>query len=480
MRFHMTLWRVQKQYSDMTMAEISNNNMVSNDLVHSSVEPKSELAYEEVVEHIRSLINDKRMSFMQILVVLICFTLNMLDGMDVVLMSYAAPSLALDWSIPASALGIVFSAALVGMTAGCLLIAPYADVIGRRKMIMLALFMIAGGMIFSGIAHNVVQLALARVYTGLGVGALLASMAAMTSEFSSEKRRNLCVTFLQAGFPLGAIITGFVSADIIPALGWRPMFIGAGVITGMMLPVVYFYLPESLEFLLKKQPANALNKMNRTLTRMGASTLHSLPEKPADSDKKQSVKALFGSRAFSTSMLWTGVFMGFFTLYFVISWIPKIAVDAGLALENAIYAGTAYNVGSIIGSIFLGWISAYFGLQRMILAFFFAAVVALIFFGNVSMGLTGILFCSLLIGITVNGGFNGFWPVAARLYPTEIRTTGIGWALGAGRAGAVLGPLVGGYLLDSGVGLSITFVIFAIPLVFAGIAANLIRTRDFT
>ena len=115
-------------------------------------------------------------------------------------------------------------------------------------MIMLALFMISGGMIFSGIANSVTELALARVYTGLGVGALLASMAAMTSEFANEKRRNLCVTFLQAGFPLGAIITGFVSADIIPTLGWRPMFIGAGVITAVMLPVVYFYLPESSNF----------------------------------------------------------------------------------------------------------------------------------------------------------------------------------------------------------------------------------------
>ena len=463
------------------MAESSNikSKTVSGDAKNMSQKPQIEPGYEEVVAKVRSVISDQPMSFLQILVVLICFTLNMLDGMDVVLMSYAAPSLAIDWAIPAGALGIVFSAALLGMTVGCLAIAPYADVIGRRKMIMLALFMIAGGMIFSGFANNVVQLALARVYTGLGVGALLASMAAMTSEYSSEKRRNLCVTFLQAGFPLGAIITGFVAADIIPTLGWRPMFIGAGIITGIMLPVVYFYLPESLEFLLRKQPANALRDMNRTFTRMGNPTLSTLPQQPTNANQKQSVKALFGSRSFSTLMLWTGVFMGFFTLYFVISWIPKIAVDAGLALDKAIYAGTAYNVGSIFGSIFLGWVSAYFGLQRMIMTFFFASAVVLIVFGNVSMGLSGILFCSLLIGITVNGGFNGFWPTAARLYPTEIRTTGIGWALGAGRGGAVLGPLIGGYLLESGVGLSITFVVFAVPLVIAGGAAYLIRTSDF-
>lgn len=431
------------------------------------------------VIHIRRLLDQHAMSGLQILVVLLCFGLNMLDGMDVVLMSFAAPALADDWGIPATALGLVFSAALAGMTAGCLFIAPYADVIGRRRMIMLALFMIGGGMLWSGVAATVTQLALARVYTGLGVGALLASMAAMASEFASENRRNLCVSFVQAGFPLGAVITGFVSAEIIPTLGWRPMFIGAGVLTLIMLPVVYLYLPESLEFLLRKQPTKALNAMNRTLRRMGHSAMATLPPPPSNAPQKQSVKALFGPRSFSTWMLWSGVFLGFFALYFVISWIPKIAVNAGLPLEQAIYAGTAYNVGSIFGSILLGWISSRFGLQRMIMLFFIAAAGIMLIFGNVSMGVSTILFCSLLIGITLNGGFNGFWPTAARLYPTEIRTTGIGWALGAGRAGAVLGPLIGGYLLHSGASLALTFAIFAVPLVLAGIAARLICLNDF-
>ncbi|NHN37899.1 MFS transporter [Pseudomaricurvus alcaniphilus] len=436
--------------------------------------------YDECIGMLRDLVDNKLMSGLQILVVMICFTLNMLDGMDVVLMSYAAPVLADDWAIPAAALGAVFSAALVGMTFGCLAIAPYADVIGRRRMIMAALFVITTGMLISGICQTIWQLAAARVYTGLGVGAILASMAAMTAEFSSEKKRNLCVAFLQAGYPIGAVMTGFVSAWIMPDYGWRPMFIGAGIITGLMLPVVYFLLPESLEFLAKKQPRGAIKDLNRTLTRMGAPTLAALPEQPHDAHHKTSVKALFeGPRRFSTIMLWSGVFLGFFTLYFVISWIPKIAVDAGLPLDKGIYAGTAYNLGSFVGSIFLGWISARYGLQRMIFLFFTLAAVMLMVFGSVQMGVFFILLSAFIIGITLNGGFNGFWPTAARLYPTEIRATGVGWAVGAGRAGAVLGPLVGGYLLQSGVGLAVTFAVFAVPLVLAGIAALNIRSRDF-
>ncbi|WP_317928623.1 MFS transporter [Halioxenophilus sp. WMMB6] len=437
-------------------------------------------SYNDCINQLRALINENSMSLLQILVVLLCFALNMLDGMDVVLMSYAAPALAEDWNIPAAALGAVFSAALIGMTFGCLAIAPYADIIGRRKMILIAVFIIASGMLLSGISQSIAQLAAARVYTGLGVGAILASMAAMVAEYSSDKHRNLCVAFLQAGYPIGAVFTGFVSAEIIPLHGWRPMFFWASTITVSMLPIMFWLMPESLEFLAKKQPKNALRDINKTLSKIGAPKLAQLPEQPHDAHHKTSVKALFeGSRKHSTIMLWTGVMLGFFTLYFVISWIPKIAVDAGLPLDKGIYAGTAYNLGSCIGSIFLGWISTRFGLQRMIFIFFSIAAVMLMIFGSVSMNVFFILLCAFVIGITLNGGFNGFWPTAARLYPTEIRATGVGWAVGAGRAGAVLGPLVGGYLLQSGAGLAITFTVFSIPLFLAGLATLCIRSSDF-
>ena len=245
------------------------------------------------------------------------------------------------------------------------------------------------------------------------------------------------------------------------------------------LPVVFFFMPESPEFLLKKQPANALTNINKTLTRLNADVIAALPA-VTDSVTKTSVKALFREgRARPTLLLWAGVFFGFFTLYFVISWIPKIAVDAGLPLEKGIYAGTAYNLGSFVGSIFLGWISARFGLQRMIFTFFVLAAVTLVVLGNVSMSVTFILTTAFVLGITLNGGFNGFWPTSARLYPTHIRATGVGWAVGAGRAGAVMGPLVGGYLLQSNAGLAATFWVFAIPVVLAGTVTLFIKDKDF-
>jgi len=435
--------------------------------------------YEQSVTHLRGVLENNNMAPLQILVVMICFTLNMIDGMDVVLMSYTAPVLAQEWNIEPAVLGAVFSAALIGMTLGCLFIAPYADVIGRRKMILFAVTTIGAGMLFSGWSQSLTQLVIARVVTGLGVGAILASMATMTSEFASRERRNFCVSFLQAGYPIGAVATGFLSAWLIPEFGWRVMFEIAGVITLLMIPVVYFFMPESPEFLLKRQPGQALNHINRILVKLDAQPLQSLPRAPQDS-AKTSVKKLFtDGRARPTAMLWGGVFFGFFTLYFIISWIPKIAVDAGLPLEQGIFAGAAYNLGSFTGSILLGWISARFGLQKMIFTFFVLAACTLMVFGNVQMEVSMILLAAYVLGVTLNGGFNGFFPTSARLYPTEIRATGVGWAVGAGRAGAVIGPLAGGYLLQSGASLSTTFIVFTIPVLLAGLFTLFIRDHDF-
>ncbi len=448
---------------------------------HSKVaHPINSDSHASFIKSLREMIDQNTMTRLQILVVAICFVLNMLDGMDVVLMSYAAPVLAESWDISGAALGIVFSAALVGMTLGCLAIAPLADVIGRRKMILVALIIITTGMLISGASQTIFQLAAARVYTGLGIGAIIASMAAMVAEYSSDKHRNFCVALLQAGYPIGAVLTGFVSAEVMPLHGWRPMFIGATIVSALMLPIVYFLLPESLEHIAKRQPKNALDTINKTLIKMGYKASKKLPPKPETISSGTSVKSLFSNgRAVSTLMLWCGVMLGFFTLYFVISWIPKIAMDAGLPLEKAIYAGTAYNLGAFAGSIFLGWISARYGLQKMIFLFFVLAAVSMMLFASISMNVIMILFCAFVIGITLNGGFNGFFPTAARLYPTELRATGVGWAVGAGRAGAVAGPMVGGYLLQSGASLTLTFSIFSISLILGGIAALFIRSKDF-
>jgi benzoate transport len=412
----------------------------------------------------------------QLLVVAICFILNMLDGMDVLILSYIAPALSADWQISPESLGVVFSAGLAGMAAGGLLIAPLADRFGRRVLILLSLIMMAAAMFGSSIATSVAELIASRFVVGIGIGTVLASMAALTAEYAPPKHRTFAVGFLQAGYPVGATITGFIVATHVGVHGWQTMLLGAAILCATAIPLVFVLLPESIEFLLTRQPKNALARANRLLVAVGQPPLDALPERRQAEKRHSGVRGLLSDgRAASTLLLWTAIIFSFMTLYFVISWIPKLAVEAGLPATQAIYAGAIYNIGAFVGTSSIGLVAMRFDLRRLILVYMLLAAGALILFGAVAMPLAATLGTAFLIGVFVQGGFNGCYPLATSLYPPEARGTGIGWAMGIGRIGAVIGPMLGGVLLAEKVSLPVIFTIFAVPVVLAGICASLIR-----
>lgn len=190
----------------------------------------------------------------QVLVVAICFLLNMLDGMDVLILSYVAPALSADWKVNPESLGVVFSSSLAGMAAGGLLIAPLADKFGRRKLIIASLVMMTVAMFGSAIAGSIAELIASRFLVGIGIGTVLASMAALTAEYAPAKHRTFAVGFLQAGYPVGATITGFIVAHQIDTHGWQAMLLGAATLCLLALPLVWAMLPESVDFLLAHQP----------------------------------------------------------------------------------------------------------------------------------------------------------------------------------------------------------------------------------
>ncbi|MCR5879291.1 MFS transporter [Phenylobacterium sp. J367] len=222
----------------------------------------------------------ERWTAVQLLVVGLCFVVNMLDGMDVLILSYIAPTLQTEWAIGPERMGVVFSAGIVGMAIGGIVVAPLADVFGRRLLILASLATSTAAMLASGLVGDIGQLMVLRVFVGIGIGAVLASMAAIIAEYAPDRDRNFAVGLLYAGYPLGAIITGFVSAWAIPAFGWRAVLTGAGVVSLAMFPVLLITLPESLEFLAKRRPRDALARLNRVLRRMGRPPLTALPDVP--------------------------------------------------------------------------------------------------------------------------------------------------------------------------------------------------------
>jgi benzoate transport len=420
---------------------------------------------------------DERWSPLQLIVVGLCFVVNMIDGMDVLILSYIAPTLQEEWGVAADRLGILFSAGILGMAIGGIVLAPLADLFGRRLVIIASLIVSTIGMILSGFAADIPQLMVLRLLVGVGIGTVLASMAAIIAEYAPDRHRNFAVGLLYAGYPLGAIITGFVAVQAIPAYGWHAVLTGAGLVSALMVPTLIVLLPESMQFLIKRSPPRALERLNRILARMGRPQLSELPI-PDEAPTKAGVAGLFADgRTVGTLLLWAAMILGFAALWFIISWIPKLAILSGLDQANGIYAGTIFNVGAFLGTVVLGLITARFKLQRVVMIFLFAAAGAMILFGSVAMPVPLVLAVAFLIGFLLQGGFNGIYPLAARLYPAEVRSTGIGWTMGVGRLGAVMGPFVGGILIARETPLPLLFAIFAAPAVIAGCCALAVNTE---
>ncbi len=424
------------------------------------------------------MLTDRPMARLQYATAFICFLMNMLDGMDVMVISYTSASIGAAWHVAAPEFGIVFSAGLLGMAIGGMGLSPIADRIGRRAMILACAGLMGVSIIATGFAGSVGVLVLLRFISGLGIGGMLASTATITAEFAPARTKDFWVSAVMSGYPVGAVLSGLATAAIIAQWGWQTVFLFAGGVTLITLPVVWLLLPESLDFLLKAQPANALSRVNQLLTRLDQPQLTALPTLSIGDRVKVSVRALLtGKLRQATIWLWICLFMCFATLYFLTSWIPKLATTAGLSVELAIYAGTIYNLGAFVGIISQGYLSGRFGLRRTICGFLFGTATLMAAFGLVT-GSAWVLVVLCFIGFGIQGGFVGLYSVAARLYPTRIRATGVGWAMGLGRLGSIVGPLVGGLLIGAQMSMSASFLIFAVPLVISAIATLLISSPD--
>ena len=417
---------------------------------------------------------------LQFTTIFICFLMNMLDGMDVMVVSYAAPAIGKQWAISPQAMGSVFSAGLFGMTLGTLFIAPRADIVGRRTIILFSALLMGITVFSTYLSQSVEQLLFFRFISGLGIGSMLASTATLTSEYAPKKTKDFWVSFVMSGYPIGAVLSGLAAAEIIPTYGWRTMFQVAGIATLLTLPLIFFFLSESLDFLLKRQPKGALHTANAILSKMNREILTALPPLSMGTVEKPSVDALLTpQRRFSTLQLWLALFMAFGSLYFLTTWIPKLASSAGLSMELAIYAGTVFNLGAFMGIITQGYLSSQFGLRRTIFGFLAITAVLMAVFGFFK-GSALVLVLFGLIGFGIQGGFVGLYAVAARFYPTEIRSTGVGFAMSAGRVGGIVGPLLGGVLIGAGLSMTANFMVFAIPTLLAGIATFFIKSREIS
>ena len=381
-----------------------------------------------------------------IAVMALCFVLNMFDGVNIFTLTYVAPALQQHFGVGAAQFSVVFSAGLVGMGLGGLFLAPLADRLGRRPVILFALGLMAGAMIASAFAPDIWTLAAIRLVVGLGIGTVLASITALSAGFAPERWRHVAAGVPQAGYPIGATIAGFATAWALPVYGWSAVFTAAGYLTLLLVPMCWFLLPEAPE----------------TAHR----THHSVAE------------TIGGGRRRNSLLLWVATVSGFMALYFIASWITKLAIAAGLPQGQAIIASAIYSVGSCVGTILISFAAMRMDLRKLVFASLAIASVLFVVFGGVHMTLTPLLWVCFLIGVTLQGGVNGNYPLAAAIYPADMRATGLGWAMGIGRVGALLGPLIGGAALGAGLPLVVVFGIFCVPMLATGFAALAVRLDE--
>ncbi len=413
-------------------------------------------------------------------VIALCFLINMLDGFDVLVMAFTAASVSSEWALTGTRLGYLLSAGLVGMAIGSLFIAPWADRFGRRPLILVCVTVAGLGMVSSAHASSPEMLAGLRLITGLGIGGVLASSYVIAGEYASKKWRGLAISLQSTAYALGATIGGLIAAQIIPAMGWRSVFLYGGIVTLMTLPLLFFWLPESLVFLASRQPKGALAKINRLLRRVRLDAIVQLPHVQASA--RQPLRATFAelfSPALlrSTLLIWLAFFLVMFGFYFVMSWTPRLLVSAGLSNQQGITGGVLLNVGGIVGTAVIGLLAARYTLSRVLIGYMLVNSVLLALFVQFTSNLNLAFGFALAIGVFVNGCVAGLYALTPTLYSAAQRVTGLGWGIGIGRSGAILSPLVAGRLIDAQWTPAQLYVLFAGAFLLAALAVWGLKAR---
>jgi benzoate transport len=408
---------------------------------------------------------------------------NMLDGFDITAMAVVATAVSTELQLSPDRLGLIFSFALAGMMAGAMVLAPISDIIGRRKAIIISLLLVGVSILLTARATTLGEFIALRFISGLGAGAMLACQATLAAEYSPEKYRSLSVSAVTAGYALGAMMTAVVAGFIMPDFGWRGMFTFGGIMTLTMGIVAWAFIPESLKYLFERRPADALSRVNKILKKLKKDTLAELPAvtKERASQRRgvagNMLSLLAKDHRVTTLTLWTTFFLCFSTLYFLLSWIPKLMEQTGYSPEVGRLAFFLFNLGAVFGIFALGTMATRWKLSNIVSTFLFSSAVFMVIFAAAPNQLTVLLSLIFVIGFLQQGGFVGLYAAAVKIYPTEIRSTGIGWAIGLGRFGAVAGPAIAGFLIASGLNMSANYYVFAIPMAIGGLLAYRLNLR---
>jgi MFS transporter, AAHS family, 4-hydroxybenzoate transporter len=428
------------------------------------------------VINVTDLIDRRPIAMFQITIVVLCSLVALLDGFDLLAIGVAGPSIAAALHIAPGKLGVVFSIALLGLMLGAFGCGPLADRFGRKRILVGATLAFGVFTLGTALAASVEQLLLYRFCAGIGLGGAMPSFISLASEYVPRAKRSAVVGLLWTGFPIGGALVGLVASRLIDAFGWQALFYIGGVLPLLLAGVLCLLLPESISFQVTRGAASHI--IARLISRIDPAAVVPPEARFVVSDDRMpgaTVPHLFrDGRAAGTGLLWASYFATFLMLVTNQVWAPTLLQRAGIDLVHSALAVAMLALGSVVGTSAAGFLVGRFGARAVLPVAFVASALTLGAVGYAASSIAQVITLQGLAGLFLGLGSSGLIALAAQFYPTAIRSTGVGWAMGLGRLGSFVGPLAVGVLVDRGWHIGSTFVALAAPALAAAFFTSMI------
>lgn len=425
---------------------------------------------------VADIIDQQRISAFQAKIVLMAWLTLFLDGIDNQAIAYVAPALAAAWHLERGALGPVFAAGVVGVALGALVIGPFADRYGRKRVLVSTVLYFAAMSLAITQARDLTQLLVLRFMIGLGLGAVVPLAVVLVNEFAPRRRRAAMVTIMSCGYAMGAASGGLLAAQLVPLFGWSSMFYVGCVIPVLLALGLWAWVPESIRLLALRPGSTAavarlLQKINPALT-FPADTQFVLRQEEAETrtGELRVVRLFKEGRAATTALIWFCFLMNLIVLNFLNNWLPTLVTHTGVAQEQAVRAATALQFGGMAGVIVMGFLADRFGFFKVLPFSFVVGGVFIALIGLAGADLAPLVAMIFIAGFCNIGSQMTLAALAATQYPTDIRSTGVSWAHGVARLLSIVSPILGGVLLSLSWPLSTLYGLVALPMFCGGVA----------
>jgi benzoate transport len=416
---------------------------------------------------VRQHIENSPMRACQVLVIALCVAVNMLDGFDILALSLISPTLSREWHLAPQTLGLLFSTGLVGTAVGGFALSPIADIWGRRTAILINLGLMSIGMMFSAMADSVVMLSVLRFCTGLGVGAMAGCVGTLAFEYCPLKTRALGLGLVVIGYTVGTLLGGYVAAPLLADFSWHGIFVFGGLCSLLLLSLVYFLLPESLDILASRQGPKALAALNNVLARLRLPAMSELPAPVAKASQSSLLDLLRHPILARTALMGLCYLLFMMTEYFFLNWNNQLTTDAGFSDSDGIFITRLTSLGGLAGGVVVGLLGVRMPIRLVGALALLAMGLSLVAFGAAGTNLPLAQAAATVIGFGIFGAAVAVYATGASTFPARVRATGMGIVMSAGRVGSIFGPYTAGLLLGAQFNRFTVCAILAIPVLLS-------------